>query len=297
MYYSAFSASLVRRPARRAVPIPRRISRRHSESDFREDGLQRTTLPLRTRSYSSSDVGKATAPLHRDFHLKAGFGILSSFKPHSRGFSSGTDDAMWKKIGYAREFVKTLGENLSKAKRIEGLRISPASIKREEVMISRRKDELRLMAKTVLDLGRSRLGNFRKGILSISRNPKAESSNSPSSNKYQLNAMEPFTKEGYLHGPGDRETRSWVAIGSCCFTVYDHDPGIDESQPPAYLINLQHVEGIGCMDNSGFYLQYRESDEGLSRLNFWCEDEATASSWVLAVRSITPNAYIQEDNG
>ena len=200
---------------------------------------------------------------------------------------------MWKKIGHAREFVKTLGENLSKAKRIEGLGVPPASISKEEKLTHKRKDELRIMARAVLDIGRSKLGNFRKGILSITRNPKVESDNTSLSNNHQLHSTDSIMKEGFLFGPGIREKKSWVAIETCCLLVYDQYPENDESQSPACLVNLQHVDLLECTDSTGIYLRCRESDTeigaGWSTLKFWSEDEASAASWILALRANIPN--------
>ena len=291
MYYSAFSASLVRRPARRAVPISRPISRRHSESDFR---TARAPFPLRTRSYSFNDLGKASAPLHRDH--KSGIGFLRSMKTPSRGFSAGTDEVIWKRIGHAREFVKTISENLSKAKRIEGFRAPSAHLSSEEVIIDRRKDELRHMAKTVLDLGRSKLGNFRKGILSVTRNTKAESDITSLSHHHRKCLEGTITKEGWLFGPDSKKKRSWIVLRSCNFAAYEHDPQGIEDRSPAFLLTLRQIERIGLVDSCAFYLQFKESENSSSQFKFWGEDEADASSWVIALRSIITNSSEHGDN-
>lgn len=294
MYYSAFSASLLRRPAKRAVPIARNIARRHSSADLKGAEPLQCPYPTRKRSLSSGDlIGSALHP--QDIKNKeATQGFLNVVRSRSKGLPSGSEDALWKQFGHARDFMKVFSENLSKAKKLEGFKTSTSQSNgeqgpmKEDIKIEKRKEELLQIAKGVLNLGRSKLGDFRKGLIAVARHSKIEDHKQDSwyNQKSHPRTLAPTscTIEGYLLGPGSRTKRSWATIRLSHLLIYENKATADEHLSPVALVNLDKVQDLIQIDDAGFDLHFVDENETISTLRFWGEDEATATAWTSALR-------------
>lgn len=273
------------------------LARRHSVSDLRAPPRLPSARRRRARSACSAGSVGSTLTIDELRLLKKQLGA----QPAKAGAKR--EAKIWGKLENAREFMSArVSSTIAKVRReveerlesevlAEGAPRKPSAGEEKDLLadpLSIRSEELKQIAVGIMQLGKSRLTNIKKGIFSrvekaqekMAEKPtKQGSSDSSSASLESSQSPSPRFKEGYLRGPSSRGEVVWVVAKLRHLSLYKDRSDAADFQPPAFLINLQGSSCLRQKDGLSFELRLTDEWGKERRLCFWAEEAGECAEW------------------